>query len=76
VGHFILGYDCFVLQNLLDISFTVGKDTIEGKSVQFIDTLYLSMFLNPDRQGHSIEAFGEILGLEKIDYREKDIEYQ
>lgn len=74
VGHFILGYDCFVLQNLLDISFTVGKDTIEGKSVQFIDTLYLSMFLNPDRQGHSIEAFGEILGLEKIDYREKAIE--
>lgn len=74
VGHFILGYDCFVLQNLLDISFTVGKDTIEGKPVQFIDTLYLSMFLNPDRQGHSIEAFGEILGLEKIDYREKAIE--
>lgn len=74
VGHFILGYDCFVLQNLLDISFTVGKDTIEGRPVQFIDTLYLSMFLNPDRQGHSIEAFGEILGLEKIDYREKAIE--
>ena len=74
VGHFILGYDCFVLQNLLDIKFTVGKDTIEGQPVQFIDTLYLSMFLNPDRQGHSIESFGEILGLEKIDYREKAIE--
>lgn len=73
-GHFILGYDCFVLQNILGIKFTVGKDTIEGKSVQFIDTLYLSMFLNPDRQGHSIESFGEVLGLEKIDYREKAIE--
>lgn len=72
--HFGLGYDAFVLQNLLDLKFTVGKDTIEGRPVQFIDTLYLSMFLNPDRQGHSVEAFGEILGLEKIDYREKAIE--
>lgn len=74
IGHFILGYDCFVLQNILNIKFTVGKDTIENKPVQFIDTLYLSMFLNPDRQGHSIEAFGEFLGLEKIDYRTKAIE--
>lgn len=74
IGHFILGYDNFVVQNLLDVEFTVGKDTLDGKPVQFIDTLYLSMFLNPDRQGHSIEAFGEILGLPKIDYREKAIE--
>lgn len=72
--HFGLGYDMFVLQNLLDIKFSVGPDTLDGKPVQFIDTLYLSMFLNPDRQGHSIESFGEILGLEKIDYREKAIE--
>lgn len=74
VGHFWLGYDSFVLQNLLDIKFTVGKDTIEGKPVQFIDTFYLSMFLQPDRNGHSIESFGEILGLEKIDYRQRCIE--
>lgn len=74
VGHFILGYDNFVIKNLLDIDFTVGKDTLEGRPVQFIDTLYLSMFLNPDRQGHGIEFFGELLGLEKIDYRSKAIE--
>lgn len=74
IGHFILGYDNFVVQNLLDIKFTVGRDTIEGKSVQFVDSYYLSMFLNPDRQGHSIEAFGEILGLPKIDWRGKAIE--
>lgn len=74
IGHFILGYDNFVVQNLLDIKFTVGRDTIEGKSVQFVDSYYLSMFLNPDRQGHSIEAFGEMLGLPKIDWRGKAIE--
>lgn len=72
--HFGLGYDMFVLQNLLDIKFTVGKDTVEGQPVQFVDTLYLSMFLNPDRAGHSVEAFGEVLGLPKIDWREKAIE--
>lgn len=72
--HFGLGYDMFVLQNLLDIKFTVGKDTIEGQPVQFVDTLYLSMFLNPDRVGHSVEAFGEMLGLPKIDWREKAVE--
>lgn len=74
IGHFILGYDAFVLQNLLGLSFSVGKDTLEGKSVQFIDTLYLSMFLNPDRPGHSVEAFGEILGLPKIDWRQEAID--
>lgn len=72
--HFGLGYDMFVIQNLLGISFSVGKDVIDGKACQFVDTLYLSMFLNPDRQGHSIEAFGEILGLPKIDYRQRAID--
>lgn len=74
--HFGLGYDMFVLMNLVGINFTVGPDTVEGMPVQFIDTYYLSMFLNPDRAGHSIESFGEILGLEKIDYREKAIELE
>lgn len=74
IGHFILGYDMFVLQNILGLEFSVGKDFIDGKPVQFVDTLYLSMFLNPDRAGHSVEAFGEILGLPKIDWRGKAIE--
>lgn len=74
IGHFILGYDMFVLQNIVGINFSVGKDTIDGKPVQFVDSLYLSMFLNPDRVGHSVEAFGETLGLPKIDWREKAIE--
>ena len=74
IAHNHLGYDMFVLMNILGIQFTVGPDTIEGKKVQFIDTYYLSMFLNPDRQGHSIEYFGEVLGLPKIDYRSRAIE--
>ena len=74
IAHNHLGFDMFVLMNILGIQFTVGPDTIEGRKVQFIDTFYLSMFLCPDRQGHSIEYFGEVLGLPKIDYRSRAIE--
>lgn len=74
IFHNGLGFDIFVLRNILGLNFTVGKDTIEGQPVQFIDTFYLSMFLNPDRAGHSIEAFGSVLGLPKIDWRAKAVE--
>lgn len=76
VGHNILGFDMFILKCLLDINFQVGKkngDTIEGTPVQFVDTWYWSMYLFPDRPGHSIEYFGDILGLEKLDFRGESI---
>lgn len=72
--HYGLGYDIFAIMRHLNIEFTVGPDTIEGKPVRFIDTFYWSMFLNPDRGEHSIEAFGEFLGLPKINWRNKAIE--
>lgn len=77
VFHNGLGFDMFVLRCLMDIEFKVGKrngDEIEGIPVQFVDTFYWSMYLHPDRVGHSIEAFGERLGLEKIDFRGASIE--
>ena len=74
IAHNHLGFDMFVLMNILGVEFTVGPDTIEGKPVQFVDTFYLSMFLNPDRDGHSIDHFGSVLGLPKIDWRAKAIE--
>ncbi len=74
VFHYGLGYDIFVLMNLLGCEHTVGPDTLMGMPVQFIDSYYLSMFLNPDRLGHSIEYFGEVLGLPKIDWRGKAVE--
>lgn len=69
-GHFILGYDNFVVYKLLGIPFTVGKDSMFGKPCVFIDTLYLSQYLNPDMNGHSLEDWGERVGIEKIDYFE------
>lgn len=76
VGHAILNFDMFVMKCLVDVDFQVGKksgDTIGGVPVQFVDTWYWSMYLNPDRPGHSIEYFGEILGLEKLDFRGESV---
>lgn len=67
--HNGLGYDIFVMLHVMEIQFKVGPDSIEGIAVNFVDTFYLSMFLNPDRERHSIEYFGELLGFPKIDLR-------
>lgn len=69
-GHYILGFDQFVLFKLLDIKFTVGKDTVLDRPCRFIDTLYLSQYVEPDVEGHSLEAWGKRLGLEKIDFHQ------
>lgn len=74
IFHNGLGYDIFVLHNILLVPFTVGSDTIFGKPCNFVDTFYLSMYLNPDRDGHSLESFGERVGLGKIDFRQSLIE--
>lgn len=70
IFHNGLGFDIFVIRKLLNIDFTVGPDTFDGRPVQFVDTYYLSMFLNPDRERHSIEYFGSLLGFPKMDYRQ------
>lgn len=77
VGHNILGFDMFSTMCLMGLNFKVGKkngDEIEGIPVQFVDTYYWSMYLLPDRIGHSIAAFGERLGLPKIDFRQASID--
>lgn len=71
VGHFILGYDQFMLLRHLGINFTVGPDSLDGEPCVFIDTLALSYYVEPDLQGHSIEAYGERFGLPKIDYHSR-----
>jgi hypothetical protein len=69
VGHNIAGFDLEALRFVWGIEYkwdTKGC-SFNGKPVRFLDTLQLSQFLNADRQpGHSLEAFGEKLGLEKV----------
>lgn len=72
--HNGLGFDIFVMFFVGEIEFTVGPDTMEGRKVNFVDTFYLSMFLNPDREKHSIEYFGDVLGYPKLDFRQESID--
>ena len=72
--HNGLGFDIFVMKFVGDLDFTVGPDMLEGRKVNFVDTFYLSMFLNPDREKHSIEYFGNVLGYPKLDFRQASID--
>lgn len=69
-AHYGLGFDFFVLLKLMKVPFTVGKDTLFNTPCRFVDTLYLSQCIEPDVQGHSLAAWGDRLGLDKIDYHQ------
>ena len=71
VAHNGLGYDFWVLWKDLNISFSLSPNLLDGKEINFFDTLYASQFTWPDRpSGHSLENWGAILGDNKIDYRD------
>ena len=61
IGHNVISFDAPILNRL-------WKTKIRLKNVQ--DTLILSRLLDPSREkGHSLEAWGESLGIQKINYR-------
>jgi hypothetical protein len=88
ISHNGINYDHMVMKAYLGLDFEIGvlpgtrsnkfydhyRDTLHGKPITITDTLVMSKCLNPDRQMHSIEYFGKMLGLEKIDWRAKAIE--
>jgi hypothetical protein len=79
IAHNGVNYDFLVIYLALGVEYSIrdtedGWDSFNGKPVKIMDTLVLSKTLNPDRKGHSVAYFGEILGLEKIDWRAKAVE--
>lgn len=74
IAHNQLGYDLPVLKAVLGIDYSAIDETLMGKPCKITDTLVMSKTLNADRYAHSIEYFGNLLGLEKIDWRAKAIE--
>lgn len=68
VAHYGLGFDIFMIMKHLGVDFYVSPDRMFGKPCIFIDTLYMSQYIEPDLNGHGIEAWGQRLGLPKIDY--------
>lgn len=64
IGHNILKFDAPTLNRLLGTKLTVARA---------IDTLVLSTLYNPSLDGgHSLGAWGERIGYEKIDFHEFD----
>lgn len=71
ITHNGLGYDYWVLWKLWGIEFGIGPDTVNGRPVTHTDTLVLSRYLNPDREGgHGLEAWGEKLGFPKLEHKD------
>ncbi len=80
IGHNILKFDLVFLRLIGALDYTVGypamdglegtETTVFGKPVKLIDTLLWSRLFHPDRYGgHSLDAWGERLGVRKTDYR-------
>jgi hypothetical protein len=84
IGHNTISYDHLLLKLNDGLNYSIGcellgiPDTItykgRTKAVKITDTLVMSKTLNPDRPQHSIQYFGSVLGLEKIDWRAKAVE--
>jgi DNA polymerase I-like protein with 3'-5' exonuclease and polymerase domains len=82
-----ISYDHMVMMAAYGIDFEVGVnegedgkqyslkvDSVCGVPMTITDTLVMSKTLNPTRAAHSIDYFGRLLGLEKIDWRAKAVE--
>lgn len=70
IGHNFLGFDGWVLWRDYGLKISVGPDTFSGLKCTYFDTIFASQFLLPDREGfHRLSAWGDYLGLHKIDYR-------
>ena len=66
-GHNIIGYDFPVLKRLW------GCDILRDGLVSWRDTLVMSRLSNPQREGgHSLEAWGQKLGLAKVEHQDWD----
>ena len=77
VFHNGLGFDAWVMWKHFDIVPVVGKrgkDWLDGKPVQYVDTYVLSMYLRPDLPFHSLDYLSSGSDNEKMPYRERLVE--
>lgn len=77
VFHNGLGFDMWILWKFFNIQPRVGKsgkDWLDGKVVQYVDTYVLSQYLNPDSLSHSLAYLSSGMEAEKMDFRKKLVE--
>lgn len=76
IFHNGVSYDMVVMFLFGIFNYRVGyegeSDTIfDGQPIKFVDTLILSKLLRQDRiGGHSVEAWGRMIGVPKIDFHD------
>lgn len=63
VGHNIISYDLPLLRKLHGYSYSIDPSKL-------VDTHILSRLYNPDRTGHSLEYFGNLLNFAKGDHKD------
>lgn len=63
IGHNIIGYDIPAIRKI-----TQKHGMFKNKKL--IDTLLISKLFNPDRDGHSLDSWGQRLGLAKIEFND------
>lgn len=56
------------------IGYIDKPDTVFGRECKFLDSLILSRLANPDRGGHSLDAWGRRVGEHKTNYRQECID--
>ena len=61
IGHNLIAYDRPLIHKLANYEHPIDK---------CLDTFVLSCLFYPDRDGHSLEYYGTLLGLPKIDYND------
>jgi DNA polymerase I-like protein with 3'-5' exonuclease and polymerase domains len=84
IGHNTINFDHLLEKLDTGLNYEIGCKLLDipdrviykgrSKDIIITDTLVMSKTLNPDRPQHSIQYFGTMLGLEKIDWRAKAIE--
>lgn len=79
VGHNIIAHDLLVLKAFCGLDYEVAsnkqeQDYINGKPIKITDTYILSKLYKPDREGHGMGYYGDLLGSAKIDWRQKAID--
>lgn len=75
IGHNIIKYDLLMCKLFGVLDYNIGyiekQSSIYGKEIEIVDTLIWSRLFNPDRVGgHSLDAWGERLGNQKIDFHD------
>lgn len=74
ISHNGLGFDHLALKLALGLDYSIYPMMFDGRECKIDDTFVMSETLYPDRDGHSLEYYGQLFGFNKIDWRSDAVE--